>query len=249
MFKQILTGLVSFAVVAVVSPSGQTVVVPQQAVDHSPALESITYIHYQDGSAKPDKPPGKPEENSGKTVTCYGFLSKGAKLTSIENLLINPTNSGMAESDVLDSTVASAMEWDNHTSATLWGTISLDSTANFDDSPDGLNEVSFGPYGDPNVIAVTRVWGVFRGKNKYIDQFDILFNTAYSWGNVIITGNTSLMDYANIATHELGHDIGLDDLYNSCTEETMYGYSTWGETKKHDLNSGDVQGLQKLYGA
>ncbi len=244
---QILTTVASFAVIATVLPSGQTVFVPQQAVDHSPALESVTYVHYLDGSVKPVKPvsPARP----GVKTTCYAYLSAGAKLVAVENLLVNPAGSGMLETDLLNQTFVSAMEWDNHISKTLWGTVSLDYAANFDSSPDGLNEISFGPYGDPKVIAVTRVWGIFSGKTKYIDQFDVMFNTAYSWGDVVATGNTGLMDYADIGTHELGHGVGLSDLYNTCTDETMYGYSNYGEIKKRDLNSGDILGLTKLYGA
>ena len=154
----------------------------------------------------------------------------------------------MADSDVLNQAAASAMTWDNQTSKTIWGTFDLDYLAGFDSVADGLNEISFGPYSDSNVIAVTRVWGIFSGPNKYLDQFDMLFNTAYAWGDVAATGNTSLMDYMNIATHELGHAVGLGDLYNNCLQETMYGYSGYGETKKRDLNAGDILGFQKLYG-
>jgi len=57
------------------------------------------------------------------------------------------------------------------------------------------------------------------------------------------------MDLQNIATHELGHGVGLGDLYiTACSEETMYGYSNYGETKKRTLNAGDIMGIQKLYG-
>ena len=240
--KDLFSGLVSFAVVATVLPAGQTVAVPQTAVDHSPALESVTFIHYRDGSVKPISP-----AKNGST-NCYSFISRGTKLKSVENVLINPTNSGMADSDVLSQAITSAMTWDNQTSKTIWGTFDLDYLAGFDSVADGLNEISFGPYGDSNVIAVTRVWGIFSGPNKYLDQFDMLFNTAYAWGDVAATGNTSLMDYMNIATHELGHAVGLGDLYNNCLQETMYGYSGYGETKKRDLNAGDILGFQKLYG-
>lgn len=245
-FKQFLNGLTmiaSFAVIAIVLPSGQTVAVPQTAINHSPALESVTFIHYRDGQIRPEKPP------KGGT-NCYTFISKGAKLISAENILVNPSGSGMTDSYVASSTASSATEWDNHTSATLWETINLDYTSNFDSIADGLNEISFGHYDNPNVIAVTKIWGIFSGPsaNRKIDQFDILFNTAFDWGDVVESGNTALMDYINIATHEIGHGLGLSDLYNTCAEETMYGYSTEGETKKRDLNAGDIQGLVKLYG-
>ena len=56
------------------------------------------------------------------------------------------------------------------------------------------------------------------------------------------------MDFENIVTHEHGHVFGLDDLYTStCSEETMYGYATEGETKKRTLESGDIMGIQRLY--
>ncbi|MDD5431227.1 MAG: matrixin family metalloprotease [Candidatus Pacebacteria bacterium] len=240
--KNLFGQLTLLAVAAVVLPSGQIISVPQQAIDHSPALESVTFIHYRDGSAKPGSSIKTP------TLTCYGFISKGTKLTSIENLSINPANSGMLEADVLNQTMISAAEWDNNTSKTIWGNFNVDYSANFDSVADGINEISFGPYSDPNVIAVTRIWGVFSGRSKYIDQFDILFNTAYQWGDVSATGNVNLMDYMNIATHEIGHGVGLSDLYNACSDETMYGYSGNGETKKRNLNPGDIKGLQTLYG-
>lgn len=242
-FKELMSSLTSVALLAVVIPSGQIVPVPQVAVDHSPALESITFIHYRDGAVKPEN------SNKPRTSTCYSFISKGAKLVSPENLLVNPINSGMPEPDVLGQTIASESEWDNNTSANLFGSSSLNYSANFDSVADNLNEISFGSYDDPNVIAVTRIWGIFSGapSTKRIDQFDILFNTAYSWGDALSSTST-VMDYRNIATHEIGHGVGLSDLYNNCVNETMYGYSSYGETSKRDLNIGDIQGLSKLYG-
>ena len=56
------------------------------------------------------------------------------------------------------------------------------------------------------------------------------------------------MDFANIATHELGHSVGLDDLYDDkCREQTMHGYADYGETKKRTLEAGDIAGISKLY--
>lgn len=242
--KQIFSGMAVFAVMATVLPSGQTVSIPQVAIDNSPALESVTFIHYRDGSVRPEFP-GK-----GGSFICYSFISKGAKLTEIENIFVNPNNSGMADFDVFSQTVSSLLEWDNHTSANIFGSTTIDYAANFDSIADGKNEISFGLYDNTSVIAVTRVWGIFSGPifARRIDQFDILFNTTYDWGDVAVTGDTSLMDYINIATHEIGHGLGLADLYNTCTNETMYGYSTEGEISKRDLNTGDIQGLQKLYG-
>ncbi len=78
-------------------------------------------------------------------------------------------------------------------------------------------------------------------------DYDISFETNYEWGNATI--DPKMMDLQNIATHEIGHGIGLSDLYNSCTEETMYGFSSFGEIEKRTLNLGDITGLQKMYGS
>jgi predicted Zn-dependent protease len=57
------------------------------------------------------------------------------------------------------------------------------------------------------------------------------------------------MDLQNIATHELGHAVGMADIYTTSSQEvTMYGYSTEGETKKRSLETPDIIGLEKMYG-
>jgi len=57
------------------------------------------------------------------------------------------------------------------------------------------------------------------------------------------------MDLQNIATHEIGHGVGLADVYQTaCSEVTMYSYSTEGEIIKRTFETPDITGLQKLYG-
>jgi hypothetical protein len=59
----------------------------------------------------------------------------------------------------------------------------------------------------------------------------------------------NVMDFLNIATHELGHGFGLGDLYQSkWSTQTMYGYADYGETMKRTLESGDIAGIQAIYG-
>ena len=78
------------------------------------------------------------------------------------------------------------------------------------------------------------------------DQFDIVFDIDFAWS---ASGEAGKMDLQNIATHELGHGAGLDDLYQSpAYRETMYGYSAYGEISKRDLYIGDKTGITKLYG-
>jgi hypothetical protein len=221
---------------AYVTPANAVISVPEKAIGNSPALEKYVFIHYKKGFAKPNGA-------GAKQPACYAYLSKGAKLKGTKNFVVSPA---------LDAATIwnSGQEWESHTSANLFGTYSEDSTANWDgDTPDGRNEFSLGNYPKPGVIAVTVIWGYFSGppQTREITEFDVMFDTDYTWGDVDVSG-AGVMDWQNIATHEIGHGTGLADLYNTCAEETMYGYSEEGETKKRTLNAGDIAGLQKLYG-
>ena len=231
---------------AQVEPAGTTVIVPDVAIEKAPPLEVITIVHFKKDFAKPAEP-GR--GNNARVPACYGFISAYAKLIATENLLVNPTNSGMTETEVLSGIQSSAATWDNQTSASLFGNVTASSTANFDTYADGQNEISFGNYSQSGVIAVTRIWGYFSGKpnSRYITQFDLMFDTDFAWGDAEV--NAALMDLKNIATHELGHGVGLNDMYtSSCQEVTMYGYSNFGEITKRTLAAPDIQGLRILYG-
>lgn len=200
-------------------------------------LDRVDFIHY----AKPSsaaKPP--------KTDTCYKLM--GVTWPSLPvSYAINPSNpDGLSEGFVTSAFAVSAEAWDAETSAELFNdAYTVDYSARYG-IQDYQNSVAFGSYSDPNVIAVTSVWYTRRGKQ--IVEFDMLFNTGFSWGDASV--DPSLMDFQNIATHELGHSVGLADLYtSSCTAVTMYGYSGEGETSKRTLEQPDVLGLQKMYGA
>lgn len=210
------------------------------AVDRSPVkppLERKIRIHYKQNFAKPPSVGGK------KASACYDVLSRGAKLKTIKDLVVYP--------DLDIATIAtSAATWDGQTSTSLFGNLSSDTSANWDGTaPDGRNEFSYDNYPEPGVIAVTVSWGYFAGppQTREIVEFDILFDTDYAWGDA--GSNATLMDLENIATHEIGHGIGLADIYDSgCSQVTMFGYSDYGEISKRTLELPDVRGLQSLYG-
>jgi len=82
---------------------------------------------------------------------------------------------------------------------------------------------------------------------KTILEFDIVFDTDYVWGDA---ETADVMDLQNLATHEVGHGPGLGDVYQSAAyQETMYGYSYVGKTRKRDLYIDDKTGIPKFYGA
>lgn len=245
LFLQI-TGLIIFTP-ATVEPSKVVVNVPDIAVQKSPVLshyrevQKIIFIHTKkEYAAKPSK---------AASTQCYGLLNAKWKSLPV-NYILHPD----IKSVVPNAAFLSAEVWDAATSKELFNNAySIDASANWDDAiekVDGKNELSFGDYPKSGVIAVTVIWtGVpISGKIRQIIDFDIMFDTDFAWGDASL--NNAVMDLQNIATHELGHGVGLDDTYNNkCSEVTMYGYSSYGEIKKRALEQPDIIGLQKIYGA
>lgn len=198
-------------------------------------LVKVTHIDY----AKPPNQ-GKPPA---KTETCYK-LAKWKWSSPITYTLDAEVYLPYIPGPTPQSALADACdEWDSHTAPNLFEDFNVgDGTAGIRDN---TNLITFGNYPQDGVIAVTYTW--YDPGTKRAVESDILFDTDYKWGT---TGDSSLMDIRNIATHEMGHTLGLSDIYtDSCNTVTMYGYSTEGDTGKRDLELPDITGLQKLYGA
>lgn len=223
-------------------------------------LEKTVFIHYE----APGKPPGTPGKGPGdkepKEEEGYKLFRGGIKwadgdtpvsysinVGSIPTNLINP--GGI---DPVDEIIAGFEAWDDATSAELFyapGTTSISITSPYDE-----NVIYWTDLGDSGIIAVTTFWW-YRGTKELV-AFDMEFNTQYVWG-IDPDGETAggyvlegAMDIRNIVTHEAGHTLVLDDLYQSqYSEMTMYGYSTEGEVKAISLEPGDIAGLQALYGS
>jgi hypothetical protein len=116
-------------------------------------------------------------------------------------------------------------------------------------SADRSDELLFGRVMG-NAIAVTYTW---RWRDGLIES-DTVFSNKLGWAVIPDTDqsaggcytNWPWYDVGNIATHELGHTYGLDDLATD-RYETMYGYGYTGETLKRSLADGDVSGMHSLY--
>lgn len=226
----------------------------EKAGDHlvlgTPGLEKIVFIHYKKGFAKPPWAGGGKDKPS--EAKCYEFLGRGVKWQELPvNYVIDPTYSGLTEDFVANAISAGAEEWDAWTGAELFNdTYTIVYDGSWDNSaPDGRNELVFGDYPEEGVIGVTVIWGYFSGPPslRKIVEFDVLFDTDFAWGDGIL--NPTVMDLHNIATHELGHGVGLGDVYETaCGEVTMYGYSDYGEIQKRTLEQPDITGIQELYG-
>ncbi|KKU52731.1 MAG: hypothetical protein A3G60_01460 [Candidatus Ryanbacteria bacterium RIFCSPLOWO2_12_FULL_47_9c] len=212
-------------------------------------VEGYAFVHpkYENGKY------GKGSGPKGGGTTCYAFLASGAKWKSVEPYLFNPANTdSFDEATAALQLAAGITEWEKNVSPDIIsaGTVTSDPLSAESVTPDGLNEVFFAQLDDTSTIAVTITWGVFGGppQNRKLVEWDMVFNDPdYAWGDVVATGNTALMDFQNIATHELGHAIGMGHPSDSCVEETMYRFGSNGEIKKRDLNTGDIAGIKKLY--
>ena len=184
-------------------------------------------------------------------VTCYGFLAKDAKWKNVEPWVVNSTNTRSLDPVfVFDNLGSNIVKWEKAAAYNILGDGTMTSAALSADtmSPDNQNEVYFTDLSDPNTIAITIIWGVFGGptfQRKLVEWDQVYDDTTYDWS---ASGEPGKMDFENIATHELGHSVGMADLYNSsCAKETMYGYAAYGEIQKRDLNAGDIVGVNKLY--
>ncbi len=204
-------------------------------------LDRVDFIHYAKpgNTGKPAKPP--------KTPSCFKLM--GVKWNNLPvSYVINPTNNdGLSTSFVTSAISSSAETWDNVTSSELFNdTYGVDNTAQYG-VQNYSNAIVFGSFSNNDIIGVTTVW--YTHKGRQIVEFDMKLNDYYQWGDATASGTPDVMDLTNIATHELGHSVGMDDIYSdTCTEVTMYGYSDNGETKKKTLESADIQGLRQMYG-
>lgn len=248
------------------SATTKTLNLPPNA-DHSPVIflgsavdpqtgetvQGYAIIHYKNKNARSSS-----SAQAGSTA-CYGYLAKGAKWKTAEPFLMNPANTrSLDENTLYNIENAGISKWEDATDGNIVNGSGVDvigagtqtsATLLADTSaPDGQNEVYFAPIADSSTIAVTIVWGIFGGptfQRRLVEWDQVFDDSKFDWST---TGAAGKMDFESLATHELGHTFGMDDLYTaSCSEETMFGYATEGETKKRTLNSGDIQGINNLY--
>ncbi len=202
--------------------------------------------HKRDEAAKPPQAGG----SGSQPGSCYAFMARGAKWKTLEPWVMNPTNNqGMEEAWVVETISTSIDKWEQAADFDILGSGSpTDQLLEADlVSPDGVNEALFGTITNPGVIGVTVVWGIFSGptQNRQLTEWDQVYDEAdFSWSS---SGEPGKMDFENIATHELGHAIGLTHPGDTCAQETMYRYADYGETMRRDLHAGDISGASALY--
>lgn len=217
-------------------------------------VEGLAIIDFKKGHTHK---PNHPNNGSGGTSKCYSYLSQGAKWKTVETYRLDATNTrGLAAGDVSAIMADAIAEWEDAADGAVNGVSGADILGNEvagvvdgadTSSPDGKNEVMFGDISTSGAIAVTIVWGIFSGPpfGRELVEWDQVYDDVdFDWSTA---GEAGKMDLDNIATHEIGHSDGMGHPDDSCTEETMFRYADYGETKKRDLNSGDIAGINGLY--
>lgn len=219
----------------------------------SSPIDKIVFVHNANNGGGGGKPPAQ-------DMGSYKLMGVSWPVNKLPvKFEINPDGSTVASKDVFDAILLATNEWDDGTYSQSegkpWAGISANLFADYTTSTvptttvstatsDGKNEIVWSNLGSQGTIAMTTVW--YYRFTKQIVEFDMQFNTYYKWST---TGASDSMDIQNIATHELGHSIGLADLYKpTATLESMYGYSSEGVTSARDLYLGDQAGITKLYG-
>ena len=231
-------------------------------------VDGIVVVHKVEANAKPGTVCGNDVCEQGENAkkcpadcagggdpggdsTCYSFLASGTKWKAKEDWVVNPSNTrNLSEQHVFDKLTSSIQQWEDAGAGDVFGVGFVDYSVDSTDlifGSNGRNEVIFWEGDDPNTIAVTTIWGIFKGKkgDRRILEWDQVYNQVdYDWG----IGDPSKMDFENIASHEIGHAFGMGHTdAPECSEETMFPSATEGETKKRDLNAGDIAGVVDLY--
>lgn len=103
---------------------------------------------------------------------------------------------------------------------------------------DGQNTIDFAELGRP--LAVNYLWY----STDSIVEVDLRFNPKYRWTHH--GGGRQGYQVINVATHELGHQLGLDDLGGEHSALTMFGQIGLGEVNKVTLGKGDLMGASQL---
>jgi hypothetical protein len=198
--------------------------------------------------AKPDNP-GKPGSDTGR-IQCD---SSGSIFLNTPEYYFNPSTipTDLDESLVINALVDSTKTWDDATSKELFIDAPKDGSGIYYGDAglvypfDENNVVMFGDL-DSGTIGVTYFW--YWTATGEIADWDMMLNTDYKWGDANTVSGENIMDLQNILTHELGHSLGLKDLYNrKCSSMTMFGYSRYNDISKRSLENDDIASLLKVY--
>lgn len=200
--------------------------------------------------AADDVRPVERGSQSRSAASCFALFASDTRWRSVEPYEFDASNDeGLDESTLAANFAGDIARWESAAGRDIFGAATTsDQPVTVDrDGPDGRNEVVFGTVETANVVAVTVLWGRFDGSSdrREITEWDMAFDAEeYDWS---LTGAADTLDFDSVATHELGHALGLAHPPADCTQETMYEFTEPGTTEARSLGVGDRAGLAALY--
>jgi len=228
---------------AAVDQGMQVVPVQGRAVGHG--IRQFVDVFYARGG-NPGPPGGG--GGGGGSVNCTddntqtGFAAPFAGAGRITlHVNENTVPSGLNVNTALSN---AASQWNGngaHLSVTFSGSSETTPTQN------GTSTIGWVKIVPKNVLAAT--WTYVDSSNHVIEA-DLFFNSFQPWA--IFAGcpttATGRFDVGDIATHEMGHVLGLSHFSDSGAQATMYPSAPPDEVRKITLTQGDKSALQASLG-
>jgi hypothetical protein len=184
--------------------------------------------------------PGAKAKPAAKPTCCKTF-AKWPSMTV--PFYINPTNKDMSTDCAVNEITAGAISWNAISGINLQFSGETDTAII---KSDYENVIFFRDDPSGSTIAVTYIW--YTKKSGTITAFDMIIYDSWAFfglgGSCSSTCNNDGFYLQPIATHELGHAIGLD--HNRCQSSIMYPYASYCEDES--LSGDDATCVQGLYG-
>lgn len=178
-------------------------------------------------------------------------------------LYLNPTGLSDVESASNAIAIRAAAEtWDSVTGKNLFvGPVEVTSDYGID-VMDGHFTHGWKDIPSDTTLGYARTWyrlgrptvpGADGKLYRAVVESDVCYNTKFNWDTYQDDGTTYVpgdnIDVQTVALHELGHTIGLGDIYGTRLEwDTAQIMNYYGDVQRV-LGNGDTTGAQKLYGA
>lgn len=142
--------------------------------------------------------------------------------------------------------VAGFTAWDTETGTSLYGSVNESATSGPGVVLDNQNTVQWATIDGPGgIIGATYYW--YYTATKEMVEFDMVLDKDEPWATD--GTSTTAFDVQNVATHEVGHTLVLQDLRSPRDGAlTMHAYTWKGDIIKRTLGAGDILGVKAIYG-
>jgi hypothetical protein len=147
--------------------------------------------------------------------------------------------------------ILASSTWDHWTKNNLFAPTIINDPSKAASTRDGYSVIAFADVGH---TAAAYAW-TYRDDAGNIIESDIVFNSNARWTtdwNTAVRGRGTYLDFQTIALHELGHSIGLRDIYSLPSPDErkrdLTAIMNVFATPRHTLGKGDIRGTNTLYG-